>query len=479
MQSRSCTLKLKRGSTNNHIKRRFIVCPVRFGMVSSCAICVEPFNKVSRKPIICNFCELEACSSCVKTFLLGSNQDAHCMGCSRGWSREYVDGVLTKSFIDGEYKKHRQDVLFDRERAFLHETIPYAENAKKAREIGEAIRVLYRENNTLSLTLNDLNTLDANASIEERLKDKRAECEVKLKTQANMVEIEYLMHHQYLLEDKRRVDTRKQFIRACPANECRGFLSSQWKCGLCNVWACPECHEVIGVNKEADHTCDPNNVETAKALAKDTKACPKCASMIHKIDGCSQIWCTQCHTAFDWNTMRIETKRIHNPHYYEYMRQQNNGIVPREVGDVPCGDIPNPNSVYGKLINIFKEASRFDMRNVACRLDLVCRLHIHISQVEMQKCHVDIVQDNRDLRIRYLLKDIDDKRLKMELQKREKTSSKKAEMSMIFQMFLDASSDIVRTFVMKAKTVADAERSYNEMLELRAYTNAAFVKLGK
>ena len=26
---------------------------------------------------------------------------------------------------------------------------------------------------------------------------------------------------------------RKAFIKRCPADDCRGFLSSQWKCGLC------------------------------------------------------------------------------------------------------------------------------------------------------------------------------------------------------------------------------------------------------
>ena len=67
---------------------------------------------------------------------------------------------------------------------------------------------------------------------------------------------------------------------------------------------------------------------------KDTKKCPTCYSLIHKIDGCDQMWCTQCKTAFSWNTLKIENK-VHNPHFYEYLRA-NNHNVPRDINDIPC-----------------------------------------------------------------------------------------------------------------------------------------------
>jgi hypothetical protein len=79
---------------------------------------------------------------------------------------------------------------------------------------------------------------------------------------------------------------KRQFVRACPANGCSGFLSTAWKCGLCEIWACPDCHEVKGLDRDAPHTCDPANIATAQLLAKDSRNCPKCASMIFKINGC-------------------------------------------------------------------------------------------------------------------------------------------------------------------------------------------------
>jgi hypothetical protein len=74
----------------------------------------------------------------------------------------------------------------------------------------------------------------------------------------------------------------KKFIRKCPMNECRGFLSSRWKCGTCDTNICNKCNEP----KTDDHVCNPQNVETMNLLNKDTKPCPKCGTMICKISGC-------------------------------------------------------------------------------------------------------------------------------------------------------------------------------------------------
>jgi hypothetical protein len=164
-------------------------------------------------------------------------------------------------------------------------------------------------------------------------------------------------------------------------NGCRGFLSHGGKCGLCKTRVCSKCHEpkldtegtedevvevveeeiqepvkvveevrqepveevrmeVVETIRRNRHVCDPNNIETANLLKKDTKACPKCASMIFKISGCDQMFCTQCHTAFSWRTGSIETKVIHNPHYYQYLREQSaDGEIPRNPLDNPCAEI--------------------------------------------------------------------------------------------------------------------------------------------
>lgn len=57
------------------------------------------------------------------------------------------------------------------------------------------------------------------------------------------------------------------------------------------------------------------------------------------VRNCSQMFCTNCHSAWDWNTGEIETKNIHNPHYFELQRKM--GFVPRTRGDMVCGGLNN------------------------------------------------------------------------------------------------------------------------------------------
>ena len=94
----------------------------------SCSICVEPFNKSSRLPVKCLTCQAVACSSCTETYLCSSIQDPHCMSCRVGWTPEMLDSCgLSKKFVRQTYKTHRENVLFERERALMPETQPYVE----------------------------------------------------------------------------------------------------------------------------------------------------------------------------------------------------------------------------------------------------------------------------------------------------------------------------------------------------------------
>ena len=129
----------------------------------------------------------------------------------------------------------------------------------------------------------------------------------KIHREVNSLRIKY----NRLLDRNTERRERVMFIKACPSENCRGFLSNQWKCGICEQWTCPDCHEIKGPNRDTPHVCDENAKATAALLADDTKSCPSCGVNIYKIEGCDQMWCTECHTAFSWRTGRIENN-IHN-----------------------------------------------------------------------------------------------------------------------------------------------------------------------
>ena len=106
---------------------------------------------------------------------------------------------------------------------------------------------------------------------------------------------------------------------------------------------------IKGLCSDAQHTCNPDVRATAQLLDNDTRPCPRCSSLIHKIDGCDHMWCTQCHVSFSWDKGTIETSR-HNPHYYEWQRQQ--GDVRRNFGDFECGrNLSDNGEEISRLIN--------------------------------------------------------------------------------------------------------------------------------
>ena len=65
------------------------------------------------------------------------------------------------------------------------------------------------------------------------------------------------------------------------------------------------------------HTCNPDDVATAKYLATTTKPCPRCHTAIQRESGCAQMMCVKCHAIFDWNTLKEEKGVVHNPHFYQ------------------------------------------------------------------------------------------------------------------------------------------------------------------
>jgi hypothetical protein len=393
-------------------------------MSLSCNICCDDYNKSTRSKILCPYCDFDVCRACCETYIL-SESIPKCMdpNCAKEWSRKFLRENFTNVFLTSKYKEHLENVLFDQEKALLPATQHLVENKIAKENIKKQIR-------DLDLFIDDLYS-------------QRRELERQI--------------NNGFKTDK---EEKSHFVRQCPANGCRGFLSTQWKCGICQQWSCPECHELKGYNRDCDHQCDPNNVETAKLLAKDSKPCPKCQSMIFKINGCEQIWCTQCHTAFNWKTGKLE-KNIHNPHYYEWQRK--NGVADRNPDDIECGrdlthytvnriqDLAKKHSdLYKTITREYvnwrgkKESSQSseysDLVNKICR---IIRNIIHNNRVELPNFQTDYVIRNQDLRVKYLENSISEYEFKMLIQRNDKKNRKNTEIAQVLQLANTAVTDIV------------------------------------
>lgn len=393
----------------------------------SCNVCVEEYNKSSRLEVKCDYCCYSVCRKCCETYLLSNPEKAHCMNCKKEWNLKILVNKFTRKFVDKDYKQHRERCLLERERALLPATQPLVEETKRKKEIKLEM--------------------------------------YKIKEEIHRLTQQYGVLERNLLSSSKVEKTNRVFIRHCPNNTCSGFLSSQWKCGLCELWACADCHEIKGETRDALHTCKPENVETAKMMEKDTKPCPSCASPIFKINGCDQIWCTQCHTAFSWATGRVETT-IHNPHYYEWLKRS--GREERNPLEVQCG-----REIDMHFIN--------SLMRLKCDGDALdfCRTLMHTRIVELPRYLVNRVRDNENLRVRFMLKEITETSFKRLLQKRDKETNKKQEIANVLGMYVNSATDIMYRYINELKENKHNNfREYlRELISLMDYANECLASI--
>jgi hypothetical protein len=327
-----------------------------------CQVCVTNFTRI-KKPIKCpnSSCNFTACSSCYKQFIADNpHTTARCMepSCKTPFSRTFVHDHFPKTFLQKEYNAHLKEIYFQREQSRFPETqelIVRKDNHKKREEELEQISQLYPENINYVL----LHMFYIELRRYDTYLDKNEEPTIILDEPHCYELAQHYIEFGRLPDDNHTTNhTTKpkeytnQYHGKCPSTDCRGFISAtDYTCGICNTKICPDCHATV--EQSSTHTCNPATVETIKAISKETKPCPTCHVPIYKIDGCSQMWCVQCHTAFCWNTGNIETQ-IHNPHYYEWMRKQNKPIQPVQLqlgNHFEDDEFPEPPRLYRQFGN--------------------------------------------------------------------------------------------------------------------------------
>jgi hypothetical protein len=338
------------------------------------------------------------------------------MNCRNPWNREFLDQHLTRTWREGDLKAHRTDLLFDRERSLLPIT-------------QEAVTVELQKR-AYALEIDDL-----------------CAKQQALKAELEAVKAELDMRQQYIRHGPAAaaVKERRRFIAACPSESCRGFLSTAYKCGTCQVQFCADCRESRNgatsatpvtdaepsAPKDADnHECDPALVATIQAIVKDSRPCPTCGMAISKVDGCDQMFCTQCDTSYSYQTGKVVTGVIHNPHYFEKMRKLNNGVIPRQPGD--CNAWP----VFYQLPSLVRSNNFLRGIYQSAR---------HLEQVGLREyANPTEPTDNTDLRIRYLLNEITEARFKQIVQQRDRKRQRELEIRGPLELFVVTAMEFFR-----------------------------------
>lgn len=417
--------------------------------MSECDICCEKHNLSNHKIVSCPSCDSVQCRQCAQSYIVSNEEEPHCMNCKTAWSRQYVDTWCTQKFRNVTLKKHRENVLFEREKAMFPQTQVQIQRMREISEIRTLINLtryeIYEEFRRLDILYMPYDERDT--FIFENYPET---WELTQRLRRLYQQVDELTTEMYEEGGDGGGSTAKTFTRKCPNEtvECPGFLSEEYHCSLCDTFFCEKCNAKI----EQGHVCDPADVETVKLIKRDSKPCPKCGIFIMKIEGCSQMWCTNCHCCWNFRTGAIQKGRIHNPHYVEFRRA--GGTTGREHGDIPCGGVP----CFAEL-----RENNVDVRIIEFRIDL--------NNVQrMNEWLQNDAHSTRRARILYMTRRTSLDSYKREIQRIDKRREKNAEVQLLYEMFINTTGDMLRQYLL-VQTSAEKDRIVAEINGVVRYTN--------
>jgi hypothetical protein len=397
------------------------------------------------------------------------------MSCHAGWDREQLLNAFGKRWVSTSWKVHRENLLFERERGMMPSTQIYmiwqeelgTLNSLK-NELGVQVRKM--EEKLLAVgapygvrpLANHWYGKEALPPVVATEARAASQAYHSIKRQMRDVKVQI---HEHVLTDPTLPPTAAtppppalpRLAMPCPAADCMGFvLQTTWKCGMCGTGVCKDCRTV---KTDTTHTCQNDDVLTAQALANESKPCPHCAVPTFRISGCSQMWCVVCHKPWSWKTGLAEHGVIHNPHYYNWRRQQQQQQQQQQqVVGVGVGADPDErhlivagageNLVFNETVHLYEHpppwranpeavpplhtqlsiATEWSHRQL---LETLYQRLAHLWVVERPKLLSRKLMDNMDLRIDYMRKRLTEVEFKRKLQQREKKHEKFTEYAVV------------------------------------------------
>jgi hypothetical protein len=373
-----------------------------------CTICALPLNGSTHKAIAFNCCGLRACKACVRQFLMTDHKMPRCMNCAVTLKKDFLVEHLNFTWVKQVYTPFHGETLLQLALKRLPAAIPLAEAEQKRSELREQNAKFEIEITKLTRQVTRLR--DAQRANEYRIRGE----DVPPRFRNELVEGTGIV-----------ADVKKKFTMRCPNGGCNGFLSTAYKCGLCNYDTCSECLVVLK-DKTVAHVCVESDKLSAKMIKAETRPCPTCGQRIFKNGGCDQMFCTEplqdgtgvCGTAFSYKTGEIEKGVIHNPHYYELMRLTGNN-VPRNIGDVRCGGIPDIRPILRTLDTLIAiKTPAVEFRNLAINIHRRMSELTQYTVVDLRRKIRDL-SESQDLLVEFILKKITQENLRDMLAKRD------------------------------------------------------------
>jgi hypothetical protein len=187
-------------------------------------------------------------------------------------------------------------------------------------------------------------------------------------------------------------------------------------------------------------------------IKAECRNCPSCKTSIFKIEGCDQMWCTQCNIAFSWKTGEIfkSTAAVHNPHYFEWMASVG---LRNAQAQAPGGCDNNFGARFSNSLRRF-----FYNETVAFKSDLLIKIALVLADIEHGQIpylnRLAIIPDSEIHRLNYLKGHITEDELKSIIYLNNKKSSKYTDIVNIYNMFVESVKSAIFQFLFSTNIIA-------------------------
>ena len=106
-----------------------------------CDICVAEYDNNNK--FHCFGCKFDCCTDCMKTYLLTKSAEPHCMKCRAIIPYDQYIKTFDKKWRLGKYKKHRENILWEKQQTLLPITVQKIGKGKEIKILNEEKRALY------------------------------------------------------------------------------------------------------------------------------------------------------------------------------------------------------------------------------------------------------------------------------------------------------------------------------------------------
>jgi hypothetical protein len=323
-----------------------------------CTICYTECKETARlKKIECKNCNYIVCSACQKNY-----GKLECSSCHVLFDKKFGYEKLGKTFVNNNIKQNELKEIMIQQRKELESIAPLVEwthicnlikaNANKAR-----VNVVYYDNQG------------------------------------------HVISRGLPPKPERTIIVNKSM--PCPSKKCVGIVING-ACNFCHMKVCKECECIM----EDNHTCNEDILKNIKEVKESTKNCPKCNTLIHKIEGCDHMQCTYCGTHFSYKYLTVLLSSS-NHHYRNNLIRQNIKRI-----DDSCGTNTTTPRIPLDIIteNITKYKRNVDDETIEVLYNTTNKIrYLMTTEYNLIAITSKSREKYDELQIKYAMKEINDK----------------------------------------------------------------------